>query len=41
MTAEILDGFALAEVVRGEVREGVAAFQRAHGAVPGLDVVLV
>jgi methylenetetrahydrofolate dehydrogenase (NADP+) / methenyltetrahydrofolate cyclohydrolase len=41
MTAAILDGFALAETVRAEVREGVMAFERAHGAVPGLDVVLV
>jgi methylenetetrahydrofolate dehydrogenase (NADP+)/methenyltetrahydrofolate cyclohydrolase len=41
MTAAILDGFALAESVRAEVREGVLAFQRARGKVPGLDVVLV
>ena len=41
MTAAILDGFALAETVRAEVREGVLAFQRAHATVPGLDVVLV
>jgi methylenetetrahydrofolate dehydrogenase (NADP+) / methenyltetrahydrofolate cyclohydrolase len=41
MTAKILDGHALAETVRSEVRRGVEAFQRAHGGVPGLDVVLV
>jgi methylenetetrahydrofolate dehydrogenase (NADP+)/methenyltetrahydrofolate cyclohydrolase len=41
MSGVILDGFALAETVRAEVREGVLAFQRAHGTVPGLDVVLV
>lgn len=41
MTAEILDGKALAETVRAEVRAGVDAFRAAHGRVPGLDVVLV
>jgi methylenetetrahydrofolate dehydrogenase (NADP+) / methenyltetrahydrofolate cyclohydrolase len=41
MTAVVLDGFALAEKVRAEVKEGVLAFQRAHGTVPGLDVVLL
>jgi methylenetetrahydrofolate dehydrogenase (NADP+) / methenyltetrahydrofolate cyclohydrolase len=41
MTATILDGHALAETVRAEVREGVLAFQKKHGTVPGLDVVLV
>jgi methylenetetrahydrofolate dehydrogenase (NADP+)/methenyltetrahydrofolate cyclohydrolase len=41
MTARILDGKALAEAIRGEVRGGVAAFRAAHGRAPGLDVVLV
>jgi methylenetetrahydrofolate dehydrogenase (NADP+)/methenyltetrahydrofolate cyclohydrolase len=41
MTARILDGRALAETVRAEVRAGVDAFRAKHGRVPGLDVVLV
>jgi methylenetetrahydrofolate dehydrogenase (NADP+)/methenyltetrahydrofolate cyclohydrolase len=41
MTARILDGKKLAEVVRGEVRAGVDAFRAKHGRAPGLDVVLV
>src|SRR5271154_4798611 len=41
MTATILDGFSLAESVRAEVRQGVLDFQKKHGTVPGLDVVLV
>src|SRR3984957_1558862 len=41
MTATVLDGFALAAVVRAEVQQGLQAFQRAHRTVPGLDVVLV
>lgn len=41
MTAHILDGKALAETVRAEVRERVAAFRSKVGRVPGLDVVLV
>jgi methylenetetrahydrofolate dehydrogenase (NADP+) / methenyltetrahydrofolate cyclohydrolase len=41
MTARILDGKALAETVRAEVRAGVEAFRAEHGRVPGLDVVLV
>jgi methylenetetrahydrofolate dehydrogenase (NADP+)/methenyltetrahydrofolate cyclohydrolase len=41
MTAQILDGKKLAEVVRAEVKAGVEAFRAKHGRVPGLDVVLV
>jgi methylenetetrahydrofolate dehydrogenase (NADP+)/methenyltetrahydrofolate cyclohydrolase len=41
MTARILDGKALAETVRAEVRDGVDAFRAKHGRAPGLDVVLV
>jgi methylenetetrahydrofolate dehydrogenase (NADP+)/methenyltetrahydrofolate cyclohydrolase len=41
MSARIIDGKAIAEKVRGEVKEGVTAFQSAHGRVPGLDVILV
>ena len=41
MTARILDGKKLAEVVRAEVRAGVDAFRATHGRAPGLDVVLV
>ena len=41
MSAIILDGKALAESVRAEVRVGVDAFRAKHGRVPGLDVVLV
>jgi methylenetetrahydrofolate dehydrogenase (NADP+)/methenyltetrahydrofolate cyclohydrolase len=41
MTARILDGKALAETVRAEVRAGVEAFRSKHGRAPGLDVVLV
>ncbi|MGH7294673.1 MAG: bifunctional methylenetetrahydrofolate dehydrogenase/methenyltetrahydrofolate cyclohydrolase FolD [Polyangiaceae bacterium] len=41
MTARILDGKALAESVRAEVRAGVDAFRAKHGRAPGLDVVLV
>jgi methylenetetrahydrofolate dehydrogenase (NADP+)/methenyltetrahydrofolate cyclohydrolase len=41
MTARILDGKALADTVRGEVRAGVEAFRARYGRVPGLDVVLV
>ena len=40
MSAQILDGRALAKTVRGEVAEKVAAL-RAAGTVPGLAVVLV
>ncbi|WP_437321319.1 bifunctional 5,10-methylenetetrahydrofolate dehydrogenase/5,10-methenyltetrahydrofolate cyclohydrolase [Sorangium sp. So ce385] len=41
MAAKILDGKAIAQKVRDEVREGVARFAAAHGRPPGLDVVLV
>lgn len=41
MTAQILDGKAIAQKVRDEVREGVARFTAAHGRPPGLDVLLV
>jgi methylenetetrahydrofolate dehydrogenase (NADP+) / methenyltetrahydrofolate cyclohydrolase len=41
VSAIILDGKALAESVRAEVRAGVDAFRATHGRVPGLDVVLV
>ena len=39
--ARIIDGKAIADGVRREVAEGVAAFKRRHGGVPGLAVVLV
>ncbi|AUX43036.1 5,10-methylene-tetrahydrofolate dehydrogenase [Sorangium cellulosum] len=41
MTAKILDGKAIAQKVREEVREGVARFAATHGRPPGLDVLLV
>jgi methylenetetrahydrofolate dehydrogenase (NADP+)/methenyltetrahydrofolate cyclohydrolase len=41
MSARILDGKALSETVRAEVRAGVDAFRATHVRVPGLDVVLV
>ncbi|MGK4004821.1 bifunctional 5,10-methylenetetrahydrofolate dehydrogenase/5,10-methenyltetrahydrofolate cyclohydrolase [Sorangium sp. So ce1036] len=41
MAAKILDGKAIAQKVRDEVREGAARFAAAHGRPPGLDVVLV
>jgi methylenetetrahydrofolate dehydrogenase (NADP+)/methenyltetrahydrofolate cyclohydrolase len=41
MTAQILDGKAVAQKVRDEVREEVARFVAEHGRPPGLDVVLV
>jgi methylenetetrahydrofolate dehydrogenase (NADP+)/methenyltetrahydrofolate cyclohydrolase len=41
VSAVILDGFALAETLRAEVRVGVEAFKSEYGKVPGLDVVLV
>ncbi len=41
MTAKIIDGKAIAEAVRGEVRGEVQRFVAEHGRPPGLDVVLV
>jgi methylenetetrahydrofolate dehydrogenase (NADP+)/methenyltetrahydrofolate cyclohydrolase len=41
MTARLLDGKALAQKVRDEVRAEVARFVATHGRPPGLDVVLV
>ncbi len=41
MAARILDGKALAENVRAEVRTGVDSFRARYGRAPGLDVVLV
>lgn len=41
MSATILDGKKLAEVVRAEVKQGVDAFRAKNGRVPGLHVVLV
>jgi methylenetetrahydrofolate dehydrogenase (NADP+)/methenyltetrahydrofolate cyclohydrolase len=41
MTARVLDGKALAETIRAEVRAGVDAFRARTGRVPGLDVILV
>jgi methylenetetrahydrofolate dehydrogenase (NADP+) / methenyltetrahydrofolate cyclohydrolase len=39
--AQIIDGKAIAQKVRDEVRLGVEAFRAAHGRAPGLQVVLV
>ena len=39
--AKIIDGKAIADSVRREVAEGVGAFKREQGGVPGLAVVLV
>jgi methylenetetrahydrofolate dehydrogenase (NADP+)/methenyltetrahydrofolate cyclohydrolase len=41
MTARIIDGKAIAQKVRDEVKANVARFVAAHGRAPGLDVVLV
>ena len=41
MTANILDGKALAEEIRREVAMGVAEMQQKHGITPGLAAVLV
>lgn len=39
--AQIIDGKAVAQKVRDEVKAGVDAFRAAHGRAPGLHVVLV
>lgn len=39
--AQIIDGKAVAQKVKDEVRAGVEAFRAAHGRAPGLHVVLV
>ena len=41
MTAQIIDGKAISQKVRDEVKANVAAFVARHGRAPGLDVVLV
>ena len=41
MTAQILDGKAIAAKVRAEVAAGVTQFRASFGRVPGLDVILV
>jgi len=41
MTAQLIDGKAIAKKVRGEVEQRVAAFAARHGRKPGLEVVLV
>ena len=41
MTAQILDGQALANVIRAEVATGVAEMQQKHGVTPGLAALLV
>ena len=41
MTAQVLDGKAIAAKVRAEVAAGVAQFRASFGRVPGLDVILV
>ena len=41
MSARILDGKKLAEKVRADLKEAVAAFVKEHGRAPGLEVVLV
>jgi methylenetetrahydrofolate dehydrogenase (NADP+) / methenyltetrahydrofolate cyclohydrolase len=41
MTATIIDGKALAQRVRAEVRTRAKAFEEAHGRKPGLHVILV
>ena len=41
MSARILDGKKIAEELRGTIQADVAAFVKAHGRAPGLDVVLV
>src|SRR3954453_10245294 len=41
MAARIIDGKAIAEKVREEVKAGVVTFKGEHGRPPGLDVVII
>jgi methylenetetrahydrofolate dehydrogenase (NADP+)/methenyltetrahydrofolate cyclohydrolase len=41
MTAQLIDGKAVAQKVRAEVQQRVATFVKQHGRKPGLEVVLV
>ncbi len=41
MSAQLIDGKAIAAQLREEVAEGVVALQQSHGVTPGLAVVLV
>ncbi len=41
MTAEVIDGVAMAAEIRAEVAEGVAEVKAKHGVTPGIAVVLV
>ncbi|MGE5589708.1 MAG: tetrahydrofolate dehydrogenase/cyclohydrolase catalytic domain-containing protein, partial [Bacillota bacterium] len=41
MSAQIIDGKAIAASIRQEVAEGVARLVATHGFAPGLTVVLV
>ncbi|HEX2676703.1 MAG TPA: tetrahydrofolate dehydrogenase/cyclohydrolase catalytic domain-containing protein, partial [Polyangiales bacterium] len=41
MTAQLIDGKAVAQKVQDEVTARVAQFVKEHGRAPGLDVVLV
>src|SRR3954447_2511079 len=41
MSAQIIDGKAIAERVRGEVKARVDAFEKRAGRKPGLEVVIV
>ena len=41
MTAQIIDGKAIAATIRGEIAEEVAKLKEEHGVVPGLAAVLV
>ncbi|MBU2865488.1 bifunctional methylenetetrahydrofolate dehydrogenase/methenyltetrahydrofolate cyclohydrolase FolD [Pacificibacter marinus] len=41
MTAQLIDGKALASTVRGTVKDAVAQLKAEHGIIPGLAVVLV
>ncbi len=41
MSAQIIDGKKIAEELRAKIKDDVAAFVKAYGRTPGLDVVLV